>query len=189
MDSIQITLTGIFYYGVDASGNNQFAKHYTLNTGFQGLIEIWDFLLCGGGNSGMTIQYLKIADFDNDGKNDVLVYENGTNNLYTSVTANCDLIAELAVPPGRTEVADFDKDGDLDVFIGINVFENKTIVANAPPATAANLNSLVEVISETESLLTLSWGNATDDKTPAASLTYNVIVKRGPYVVLTDGVG
>ena len=70
-----------------------------------------------------------------------------TNNLYTSVTANCDLIAELAVPPGRTEVADFDKDGDLAPLIGINVFENKTI-SKRSSFTAANLNSLVERISE-----------------------------------------
>ncbi len=174
------------FFGVDASGTYQFASHYSYIIGFQGSIEVWNFLVCGGGASGLSLQYLSAADFDNDGENDVLVYENGTINLYTSVTSNCDVIAALAVPPGRTEVADFDNDGDLDVFIGNNVFENKTVTANAAPAAPLNLTSLV---SETESSVTLSWGIASDDKTPAASLSYNVILKRGPYVVFTDGIG
>ena len=37
--------------------------------------------------------------------------------------------------------------------------------------------------------MTLFWTKATDDKTPANSLTYNLIIKRGPYIVVTDGIG
>ncbi|MBA4053982.1 MAG: hypothetical protein C0490_04650, partial [Marivirga sp.] len=169
------------------NGNKKFASYYRFDTSFGEIIDIWDFFLCGGGNSGMTIKFLKIADFDNDGKNDVLISENGSVNLYSSVM-DCMTIAELPVPAGRTEVADFDKDGDLDVFIGDNVYENTTVTANAAPSVPASLTSVVDSLSQKPSV-TLSWSAATDDKTPSTSLTYNLIIKRGPDVVFTDGLG
>ncbi|HEX6891922.1 MAG TPA: IPT/TIG domain-containing protein, partial [Chryseolinea sp.] len=160
-----------------------FAYQYSTMFSFQEII-IWDFEICGGGTPNHQLQYLKIADFDNDGKSDVLVRENGVVNLYTSTGGCNDVIAALAIPSGKTEVADFDKDGDLDVFVGSNVLENKTTTSNAAPSTPANLSS-----PGNTSPIKLSWSNSTDDKTPASSLTYNLIIKRGPDVVVTAGIG
>ncbi len=177
-----------FLFFTSENGSKRFATFYSFNTGFQGLIEIWDFFLCGGGNPGMNIQYLNFTDFDNDGKNDALVFINGSIYLYPSI-GDCSTIAELAIPVGRTGVADFDRDGDIDVFIGNNVYENTTVTVNAAPSVPGNLTSAVEVVSAEASTVTLNWAAATDDKTAPTSLTYNLIVKRGPDVVITDGLG
>lgn len=184
----------LLHYGVDDTGNNVFINYYRHNISFTQYVNVWDLRICGGADGGSSFQFLNVADFDNDGINDVLLRENSSINLYSSSsvtgTGNCNnIVASLAVPAGRTEAADFDKDGDLDVFVGVNVFENKTVTVNAAPAAPTNLSQAVEEISETETAVTLSWNAGTDDKTPPAALSYNVIVKRGPYIVFTDGIG
>lgn len=77
---------------------------------------------------------------------------------------------------------DYDMDGDLDIYSGglnnitaTNLYENiDTSVSNSPPSAPAGLSGTAITNTSVE----WAWTAATDDKTPAAGLSYRLIVER-----------
>jgi PKD repeat protein len=80
---------------------------------------------------------------------------------------------------------DFDNDGDLDIVtwdhrllvnnLGTNIFK-----PNTRPKAPRNL-----CVQDTGDQLIMSWGQASDDETPSAALTYNLYVKQNGVFVMT----
>lgn len=151
--------------------------------------------------------FATIADINNDGYSDIIITgaTSGTTSrktafyIYNPATDLFELDEELtnAIPGlyySVVEVIDADGDGILDFAIqGIDnnnvlrygIYKNTRYTAsNTPPTVPVNLaNSIKE---NNTSQVTLSWGAATDDKTPAASLTYNLYLRNtttGKYII------
>ncbi|MEQ8471790.1 MAG: T9SS type A sorting domain-containing protein [Marinoscillum sp.] len=141
----------------------------------------------------------RFADWDNDGDLDVLVTgwnpdagEQRTaffiNNSGTFTAAEYGATVP-GVSESAMEIGDLDDDGDLDLvvngFSGNNwngdgsaygknssvIIENTTAGTNAAPSAPTNL-----VATASGKSVTFSWDEATDDKTPGKSLTYNLVV-------------
>lgn len=142
-----------------------------------------------------------LADINNDGLYDLVanVY-NGTNNnprerlfFFTGTGENVDFLelnSDMSAnfmggSNGSVAVLDVDGNGVLDFAVmGYNynlngndafcaIYKNTTYTAtNQAPTAPTGLSSSVA-----DKGVTLSWGEATDDKTPAASLSYNLYLK------------
>lgn len=149
----------------------------------------------------------RMVDWDNDGKLDVILTGwsaskareatelfTGTNSANFTFTesplSNTDF---PGVSKSSIETSDLNNDGRIDLLItGFNGVEsnqvgkynrnicgyylNQSPNTNAKPSVAGNL---VQVISNTgdQTTVTFSWSAAMDDKTPQASLTYNLSLK------------
>jgi len=136
------------------------------------------------------------GDYDNDGDLDLLVTgQNDTtriskiyrNDAYQpNVRKFVDIGAPLiGVQNGAAAWGDYDNDGDLDILLAGNknasgpagriakIYKNTLDVPNNPPSTPANLDV---VYSSADSAYILKWAPATDDRTPPATLTYNVMI-------------
>jgi len=149
----------------------------------------------------------RMVDWDNDGKLDVILtgWSNtkarevtelftGTNSANFTFTesplSNTDF---PGVSKSSIETADLNNDGRIDLLItGFNGVEsnqvgkynrnicgyylNQSPNTNAKPSVAGNL---VQVVSNAgdQTTVTFSWSAAMDDKTPQASLTYNLSLK------------
>ncbi len=122
-----------------------------------------------------------VGDINNDGSSDLAggnsIYFNNGQGSFTN-QFNSDyylpgLDAIKSIAPGN-----FDDDGDLDLAVSdsyqIVFVKNNQSVSNQKPTAPINLTS-----TKSSNTVTLNWGAATDDTTPAASLTYNVYVKNG----------
>lgn len=145
------------------------------------------------------------ADINNDGYYDIIIAGNNNGSpqvrstafyIYNTVNGQFEKNETLSASiPGLdypvVEVIDADNDGILDFAIqgrdndGVlryGIYKNTTYTAtNNPPSAPANLSGVVD-----GSMVTLSWGAASDDKTPSASLTYNLYLKNtttGKYVI------
>jgi photosystem II stability/assembly factor-like uncharacterized protein len=152
------------------------------------------------------------ADYDSDGDVDILLA--GTWNSGSQIEGRAkvyDNVGGVFVDSGNQLPAprasgsrggtftwlDLDGDGDLDYFIAgqyfvpggnglveaqMHVYRNDAEGANAAPSAPANLDSAVDPATGS---VTLAWNPANDDLTPAAALTYDLVLFRGGVPVVT----
>jgi len=149
----------------------------------------------------------RMVDWDNDGKLDIIltgwsaskgrettVMLNGTNAAAFTFSENTLGNTDFpGVSQSSIETADLNNDGKIDLLItGFNgsqanqvgkfnrnicgYYLNQSVAKNAKPSTPGNLISLVSNIGD-RSTVAVSWNASTDDKTPLASLTYNLSLK------------
>jgi hypothetical protein len=82
---------------------------------------------------------------------------------------------------GGAAWGDFDSDGRLDILTaglssaGDRLWKNNLPLANSPPVAPSGL-----AFTFANSAMTLSWGAATDNETPASALSYNVRIGTAP---------
>jgi hypothetical protein len=140
----------------------------------------------------------RFADWDNDGDLDIIVtgYSENEKTQLTAIYLNDN--GTFTANPGNAnlpgfseshiEVGDLNSDGALDLVLtgysgntynntSLNkratvVVINPTTTANEAPSVPANLAAN----TEKEGMVTFSWDTATDDKTPAAALSYNIFL-------------
>jgi photosystem II stability/assembly factor-like uncharacterized protein len=150
------------------------------------------------------------ADYDSDGDMDILLagnYNSGSNiegrariytnsgGIFTADSANTLPAPRASGDRGGTfSWFDIDGEGDLDYFIAgqyfvpggnglveaqMHVYRNDVLDLNEAPSIPTGL----DVTLQSENTVLLSWIPATDDHTPAAALTYDlVIVRNGTHV-------
>ncbi len=127
------------------------------------------------------------GDVNNNGWLDLITSGQSTGNvrsvnLYINTTGALRRL-DTQIPGMRVAsvaLADYDADGDLDIAVaGLStngyfsaVFRNLANVSNAPPSAPTGLTAFLTNGNE----LVMSWDAATDDRTPAHSLTYNLYV-------------
>jgi PKD repeat protein len=152
------------------------------------------------------------ADYDSDGDIDILVtgdynpgsqiegrariYENDGTGAFTA--SGTDLPAPRAGGSrgGAFTWLDLDGDADLDYFIAgeyfvpggnglieaqMHAYRNDVSGANAAPTAPSALSASVD-----GGAATLTWAAATDDKTPQAALTYDLVVRKQGTPVAAD---
>lgn len=144
------------------------------------------------------------ADYDSDGDIDILVA--GTHNPGSQIEGRAKIYTNengifsesdnvLPAPRasgdrgGTFSWFDLDGDGDLDYFIAgqyfvpggnglieaqMHVYRNDAAGQNNAPTTPTGL----EAIIQSDNTVLLSWNPSTDDHTPSAALTYDIIVIR-----------
>lgn len=130
------------------------------------------------------------GDYDNDGDLDILL--TGSNNSGSKISriyrngggVFTDIIAGL---PGvflpSVAWGDYDNDGDLDILLtgdtgsGVisKIYLNTLNIINTKPEAPSNLT-----VSLAPRIVTLSWDEATDDKTPQKGLSYNLYIGTSP---------
>ena len=149
----------------------------------------------------------RMVDWDNDGKLDIIltgwsaskarqatVLFNGTSTAgFTFAESTLSDTDFPGVSQSSIETADLNNDGKIDLLItGFNgsqanqvgkynrnicgYYLNQSPTKNAKPSIPGNLK---QVVSNTGDITTVafSWNASTDDKTPQASLTYNLSLK------------
>ena len=140
----------------------------------------------------------KFVDWDNDGKLDIILggqtntadayqiasrktaFFKGTNGSDFSFQQEDIALPDVFRPV--YEIADMDDDGRSDLlFMGLmdpsmnnntGIIWNTSSNVNTPPMAPSNLTNTV-----TGSTIVLKWDAATDAQTPAASLTYNIVLR------------
>lgn len=172
------------------------ARLYINNAGNGTFTKVATFQQYSQGSTGDGV---RLADWDNDGRLDVFVtgwsgnlgrqatsiYLNNGDLTFTAF-ANNDNIP--GVGESSIEIADLNNDGKLDLVVTGTSFNNygpgdlggmasavvinNTANTNTAPTAPTNLNATG---NQTE--LSLSWDAATDNSTPANSLSYNLFVK------------
>lgn len=130
-----------------------------------------DIVMTGANNDGLGAYGRNITVLRNDG-----------NGIFTPVDYG--LFPEVSPSDQGVALADYDNDGRLDIGVtgalpgigfladldSISVYRNElNIASNTPPAAPTGLGSSVSA-----GRVDLRWNAATDDVTPAPSLTYNV---------------
>ena len=139
------------------------------------------------------------ADYDNDGDLDIFIsgydpvaytyitrlYRNDSGSFVESGINSLTGVLWNWTSWGTAEWGDMDNDGDLDLFLGRRrtddihgswtwLYRNNAITSNAAPAAPPSLSQ--SVVNRT---VALRWGNATDDHTPLAGLSYNLGIVGG----------
>ena len=150
----------------------------------------------GGGNfvdalaglPGVAFSAAAWGDFDNDGYLDLAlagedltftpisrIYRNNGGLSFTNTG-----VALPGAALGTLALGDFNGDGALDLLLGgddyasnilTHVYRNDCADTNTPPTAPGNLQVAVNGSSAT-----FTWSAATDDHTPAAGLSYNLVV-------------
>jgi hypothetical protein len=142
------------------------------------------------------------ADFDHDGKTDLVVLSPDVNVLLNKGGDTFDqyILPEFRLGLHIGGVIDFDNDGDLDIFLsGYHVKDNsvygrkgkillnQTIVStkgipNAPPEAPHDLVATQDSLG-----VHLSWGASGDDHTSPQGITYDVVLFRnGEFISKAD---
>jgi PKD repeat protein len=149
------------------------------------------------------------ADYDSDGDMDILLA--GTWNSGSQIEGRAKIYAnvggvfvaaegQLPAPRsmgdrgGAFTWLDLDGEGDLDYFIAgayfvpggnglveaqMHLYVNDASSQNQPPSAPANLSAEVSL----DGVVSLGWTAATDDSTPAETLTYELRLRRGSIVL------
>jgi hypothetical protein len=143
--------------------------------------------------SGVLHASLNWGDFDNDGDPDLIMSgmpKVGGPNQQTSLLENKKgIFEESRISPsllqivGTSNWCDVDGDNALDLFlIGETwngnqsvLLKNENRIKNSPPNPPANIK-----VQASESKTIFSWSPATDNKTPAIGLTYNLRIGTAP---------
>lgn len=182
--------------GTETTGD--VVRLYTNNGGNGTFTKVATFQQYSQGSTG---DGCRLADWNNDGKLDVIVtgwsgnlgrqatsiYLNNGDLTFTAYAYNNNL---PGVGESSIEVADLNDDGKLDLVVtgtsynnygpgdlggkASAVIFNNTNNNNAAPGAPTNINA-----TGNQAELTLSWDAATDDSTPINSLSYNIFVKDG----------
>ena len=138
--------------------------------------------------TGVFVGSVKWGDYDNDGDLDILltgsggggiakIYRNDGSSIFSEQSA----ITLPGVSFSSVAWGDYDNDGDLDILLtgekagGIHiakVFRNAGVPMNTPPLTPASC-----IASAIDGKFAVSWGASTDAQTPAAGLSYNLIIE------------
>src|SRR5205085_12227036 len=151
-----------------------------------------------------------LADFDNDGIKDMLDIGNVETgrlglqfHLGTGLAFNDFLLYESprAVQYQSLEKGDLDNDGDVDFFVFAQpdfpnnipeIYLNNAAQGWTRRNEAPSVPTGLKIIYGEGGRIDLSWNAATDDNTPAKSLSYNVFLTRNDSVMInswsnTDG--
>lgn len=131
------------------------------------------------------VVFLHAADFDNNGSVDVLAFNSGLPFVPQPATlefwsknaqGTYELKSSLTYATyDNFKAVDYNKDGKLDFSIAGRLFINGVSTAAVAPSAPQNLTQT----STGNSSMSFSWSQATDNNTPAKSLTYNLLVTRG----------
>jgi hypothetical protein len=149
------------------------------------------FTIVPSGLRPSTYASLSVGDYDNDGRSDVfLTGYDATNKFSGSLyRVQTNGACEVVTSPFPVNIAsaaawgDYDRDGRLDLALcltagdmaGVNLYHNGAARTNTLPLPPAFVS--VEKISDE---VTLRWSVGQDAETPAAGLSYNLRVGRGP---------
>lgn len=128
-----------------------------------------------------TRNKIHFVDYDNDGDLDViggnrLSQNNG--NVFNERPSNTPELHTGILNP-HVEPGDYDNDGDVDLLGWNEVYRNDACdiynMPNLPPSAPVNLSSIIHYDT-----VQFSWEEASDNKTPQLSLTYNLRVGTTP---------
>jgi len=130
------------------------------------------------------------GDYDNDGDLDLLLLggdasSGRTGRIYRNEEGTfVERLALVGLTAASATWGDYDDDNDLDVLTSgttvsftplTRLYRNDQITLNTVPTTPTGLQADVQ-----GNVVTLSWGAATDDQTPAPGLTYNLRLGTAP---------
>lgn len=203
---IQAGLSGLMAGTVDWIDYDNDGDLDVAISGFDDALEAYFFLyknqgagfeLINAGIDGFAIGSADWGDYDNDGDPDLLfsgkasgcgayvngIYRNEGNDVFNKTPENFILATRCSLSWG-----DYDNDGDLDfILAGINtsdipiarLYRNQAgsniFVPNNPPLPPDNLLCITE-----GDMVHLSWSAGWDNQTPAAGLSYNIMLGTEP---------